>query len=134
MPEWIIIGLVSFFTGVAASLGLGGGFVLLIYLTAFAGVPQLEAQGINLIFFLPIAALSLIFHTKNKLIDKKPLLPSILTGAAAVVLGVLLAGVLGSKWLSKLFAIFILYVGIKELFHKKSEKTAENSGKRLENT
>lgn len=122
MPDWLVIGLVSFFTGVTASMGLGGGFVLLIYLTAFAGVPQLEAQGINLIFFLPIAALSLIFHAKNKLIEKQPLLPTILTGVLGVVLGVFLAGVLGSKWLSKLFALFILFVGLRELFHKKPRK------------
>lgn len=61
--------IVSFLTGVMASLGLGGGMVLILYLTLIAGTGQLEAQGINLFFFLPIAAVSLFFHTKNK--DRK---------------------------------------------------------------
>ena len=55
---YLVVGVVSLLSGVTASMGLGGGFVLLIYLTAFANVPQMEAQLINLIFFLPIGALS----------------------------------------------------------------------------
>ena len=69
--------IVGFLSGVTASLGLGGGFVLLLYLTAIANMDQLQAQGINLVFFLPIAALSLIIHAKNGLIEKEPLLPAI---------------------------------------------------------
>lgn len=56
MMDWIIIGIVAFLTGITASMGLGGGFILVIYLTIFAQMPQLAAQGVNLIFFLPIAA------------------------------------------------------------------------------
>ena len=74
MMDWIIIGIVAFLTGITASMGLGGGFILVIYLTIFAQMPQLAAQGVNLIFFLPIAAFSLIFHIKNKMIEKSVIL------------------------------------------------------------
>ena len=47
----------AFFTGLLASLGVGGGMVLIIWFTAVMGMSQLEAQGINLLFFLPIALL-----------------------------------------------------------------------------
>ena len=53
----VFVGLI---TGAAASMGLGGGFVLLVYLSIFTNTPQDMAQGINLLFFLPIALLSLI--------------------------------------------------------------------------
>lgn len=118
---WISF-LVSFFTGTAASLGLGGGFILLVYLTAFAGVGQLEAQGINLIFFIPIALLSLILHKMNKLLCTKAVLPCIIAGVIGSVIGVLCAGFIGSKLLNKLFAVFIIIVGLKELFHKSDSK------------
>ncbi|MDF2566736.1 MAG: putative rane protein [Oscillospiraceae bacterium] len=118
MPDWVVISIVSFFTGITASLGLGGGFILLIYLTTFQHIPQLEAQGINLIFFIPIAILSLCIHKKNNLIEKKPLVPSMISGFIGVFGGVFLAGLIGSEWLYKLFAVLILYVGIRELFHK----------------
>ncbi len=49
------------------AMGMGGGGVLLIYLTAFAHVPQLKAQGINLISFLPTGLLAtVIYAVKNR--------------------------------------------------------------------
>ena len=62
----IIVGLLA---GVAASMGFGGGFVLIIYMTAFAGVDQVTAQGVNLLFFLPVALVSLVIHQKTGLLN-----------------------------------------------------------------
>lgn len=126
-PDWVILSLVSALTGITASMGLGGGFILVIYLTVFEKTAQLEAQGINLLFFLPIAAFSLIFHAKNHLIEKKVLLPSILPEIAGVFLGVFLARTIGSDLLRKIFAGFVLLVGIREIFSafRKKSKTPE---------
>ena len=117
--QGIIIAIVSFLSGVTASLGLGGGFVLLIYLTAVANVDQMQAQGINLIFFLPIAALSLIFHARNKLLDTRPLVPAIVGGLIGVCVGYGVGRLLGGEWIAKLFALFLFAVGLKELLHRK---------------
>ena len=64
--------LAAFFSGLAGSLGLGGGGVLVLYLVLALGMPQLKAQGINLLFFIPCAALSSIVYSFKKLIDWKP--------------------------------------------------------------
>lgn len=120
---YLVVGVVSLLSGVTASMGLGGGFVLLIYLTAFANVPQMEAQLINLIFFLPIGALSLWFHKKNNLVVKQAILPSILTGVVGVAGGVTVAKFLGDVNLSKVFAVFLFLIGIKELFFKPKENS-----------
>lgn len=112
----IIAGLLS---GVCASMGLGGGFVLLVYLTLFTEIPQKEAQLTNLLFFLPIAVLSVILHLKNRLIDKKVLLKAILLGIVGVCIGAFCTRFIDEKWLSKCFGGFILLIGLKELFHKK---------------
>ena len=123
--DWIIIAAVSLLSGITASMGLGGGFVLLIYLTAFAGMPQMEAQWVNLIFFLPIGALSLWFHKKNNLIVKEAIWPSVLTGVAGVAAGVAAAKFLGNERLTKIFAVFLLFIGLKELFFReKKENTS----------
>ena len=111
--------IVSFFSGMAASMGLGGGFVLLIYLTIFADTPQIEAQGINLIFFIPIAIISLFIHKKNNLIEKPALFPAILTGIAGCIIGVFTATMIPPEILNKIFGCMILLIGLKELFHKK---------------
>lgn len=105
----------GFFSGLTASMGLGGGFVLLICLTGFMGLPQTEAQWINLIFFLPIASLSLVFHRKNGLLQTEQLLPSVLGGLIGAMLGVSGARMLGDANLSKLFAVFMAVIGLKEL-------------------
>ena len=115
---WVGLGIASLLSGAAAAMGLGGGMFLLIYLTALAGMPQLEAQWVNLLFFLPIGSLALVYHVKNKLIEKRAILPAVLAGLAGACLGVLLARSLGGGTLSKAFALFLGVIGLKELFHK----------------
>ena len=65
MTDWLLPLLAGTATGVLSGFGVGGGTLLLIYLTAFAGLPQEQAQGINLLYFLPAAAASLPAHAKN---------------------------------------------------------------------
>lgn len=111
----------AFLTGVFASMGLGGGMVLIVYLTVFAGFSQLVAQGINLVFFIPIAIISLVLHTKNKLVEWKKAVPAVLWGTAAVIISAWLANKIEQSLLSKAFGIFLILMGLKELFFK-SEK------------
>lgn len=115
----LMIALVSFASGLLGSLGMGAGAVLLLYLRVFAGMPQLTAQGVNLIFFLPIALFSVVLHTRHKLIAWKTVLACVVAGIPAVLLGVWLGGWLGGDMLSKLFGGFLLLVGWRELFQKK---------------
>lgn len=111
----------AFLTGVFASMGLGGGMVLIVYLTVFASFSQLAAQGINLVFFIPIAIISLVLHTKNKLVEWKKAVPAFLWGTAAVIISAWLANRIEQSLLSKAFGIFLILMGLKELFFK-SEK------------
>lgn len=111
----------AFLTGIFASMGLGGGMVLIVYLTVFAGFSQLVAQGINLVFFIPIAIISLVLHTKNKLVEWKKSVPAVLWGTAAVIISAWLANRIEQSLLSKAFGIFLILMGLKELFFK-SEK------------
>lgn len=111
----------AFLTGIFASMGLGGGMVLIVYLTVFAGFSQLVAQGINLVFFIPIAIISLVLHTKNKLVEWKKAVPAVLWGTAAVIISAWLANRIEQSLLSKAFGIFLIIMGMKELFFK-SEK------------
>lgn len=120
----IIVGILS---GICASLGIGGGFVLLIYLTAVLSTNQLEAQFINLVFFIPIAILSLIFHIKHKLVVQKVAIKVIITGVIGAIMGVFIATILDAKLLSKLFAMFILVIGIQQLFQKEKTNKEKNT-------
>lgn len=113
----------AFLTGFLSSLGVGGGVILIVYLTVIAGVDQLTAQGINLIFFLPIALLSVIIHRKNKLIDIKQLIPAMIVGSIFSVVGAFAAELIGGELLRKGYGIFVMILGVRSLFQR-SEKNA----------
>lgn len=104
--------------GVLSGFGVGGGTLLLIYMTVFANVPQTLAQGINLLYFLPTAAMALPAHVKNGFVDHNVLLPAILTGLAGTALAAWAATELNTALLHRLFGGFLICVGLSELFRK----------------
>ena len=110
--------LAAFFSGLAGSLGLGGGGVLVLYLVLALGMPQLKAQGINLLFFIPCAVLSSIVYSFKKLIDWKSVLLFAAGGLPGVLLGSLAVSHMNSNIPGKIFGGFLLLMGIKELFRK----------------
>ena len=105
-------------TGVLSAFGVGGGSLLLVYLTAFAGVEQTAAQGINLLYFLPAAAVALPAHWKNGYLDGKTARPAIAAGLSAAALGAWAATGVDVDLLRKGFGVFLLAVGCKELFSR----------------
>lgn len=113
-----MIYIASFFSGIFASLGIGGGVVLLLYLTTFLQVAQKEAGLLNLIFFVPIAILSLILHIKNKLIEVEVIFPCIVGGIFGIALGIFLNTSISNEFLSKVFGVFLVIFGLKLLFTK----------------
>lgn len=62
MKDWILPLIVGAATGVLSGFGVGGGTLLLVYMTAFAGVEQRLAQGINLLYFLPAGLMLSLIH------------------------------------------------------------------------
>ncbi len=114
----LYICLAGLISGLLGAMGLGGGGVLIVYLSFIAGVEQMRAQGINLMFFIPIALLAVIIYVKRGQIKLKRLIPYILSGLPGAVLGTYLGGLLGDGLLSKFFGGALLLLGIKEVFKK----------------
>ena len=52
------IAIASFIIALLSGMGIGSGGLLVIYLTLLEKVPQLTAQGINLLFFIFASASS----------------------------------------------------------------------------
>ncbi len=116
--EWIIAVLAGAATGVLSGFGVGGGSLLLIYMTTFAGVPQTLAQGVNLLYFLPTAATALPAHLKNGYVEKGALLPAIAAGLVCSALTAWAATALDVEVLRKCFGGFLILIGLRELFRK----------------
>jgi hypothetical protein len=112
---WLAAALAGAVTGVLSGFGVGGGSLLLVYLTAVAHVPQTLAQGVNLLYFLPTAATALPAHVKNGCIAREALLPAILAGLAGTAAAAWVATALDVAFLHRCFGVFLLLVGAKEL-------------------
>jgi len=109
---FILVGVIS---GVIAGMGMGGGTLLIPLLTIFLSFPQKSAQGINLLVFIPMSIVALIIHIKNKLVDFKVGIPIICSGIIFSVLGSYLASKISNTFLQKIFAVFLLVVGISQV-------------------
>ena len=118
MKDWFIAALAGAATGVLSGFGVGGGSLLLIYMTTFAGVPQTLAQGVNLLYFLPTAATALPANLKNGYVEKGALLPAIAAGLVCSALTAWAATALDVEVLRKCFGGFLILIGLRELFRK----------------
>ena len=103
-----------FLSSAVAAMGLGGGTILLLYLSFFSTLSQPQMQSLNLLLFLPVAGLSLYFHRKNKLIDTAVLSRCILSGAVGGVVGSLISNRIDPQLLRRFFGIFLLCIGLRE--------------------
>ena len=108
-------------TGILSGFGLGGGTLLLVYMTLVAGLDQTPAQGINLLYVLPAALMALPAHVKNGYIEKPVLLPCIAAGLVCAGLGAWAAACMDTGLLRKGFGAFLILAGLWELFGKEKK-------------
>lgn len=109
----ILSTLLGFLTG----LGVGGGSLLMLWLTGAAGLDMATARGINLLFFLPGAAVSLLLRRRGGVPWKKAL-PAMVCGCLTAGLGTLLSQGLDTALLRKSFGILLLLTGLRELRYR----------------
>ena len=72
MDNKLILAAMGFVVGILSEIGVGGGSLLIILLTLLADAPQQTAHGINLFYFFPTEAASVIIHLKKGLSTNPP--------------------------------------------------------------
>lgn len=112
---------VGLLTGILSGFGIGGGSLLILYMTSFTDIHQYAAGGINLLYFIFCAPAALVSHIKNRLVEKKAVWICTLAGIPSSLLAAWGAAVIDVSLLRRMFGIFLLYIGVKELFCKKAE-------------
>lgn len=100
------------FSGVIAGMGMGGGTFLIPLLIMLCSFTQLQAQSINLLAFIPMAIVSLFVHIKNKLINYKGCGSVIIFAGCGTLVGVMLLNILNIDLIKKLYAVFLLGLGV----------------------
>lgn len=119
-PVAVIVGTAL---GFLAGLGIGGGSLLILWLTIALQMEQSTARCINLLFFLPAAFISILFRKKQGDISLKRLCPAIITGCISAGLFSLLAQTLDTQIIRKGFGVLLLFTGCRELFFPKKRST-----------
>ena len=114
MVKFLVGALLGFLSG----LGVGGGSLLLLWLTLVAGVPQPEARVMNLMFFVPCALVATLFRWKQSKPDWNLALPAVAAGLLGALLGNYLGPNLDTDLLKKAFGILFLITGIRELRYR----------------
>lgn len=104
--------------GLLAGLGMGGGTLTIPILVLFLGVPQLTAQAVNLLSFVPTGSAALCLHVKNGLVETKHILFLLLPATICCVVVSSFAVSLDTEVLKRVYGGFLLAVGIGSLTAK----------------
>ena len=114
-PFQLLLGTVL---GFLAGIGVGGGSLLMLWLTVVMSQSHALARSINLLFFLPSALIACCFRWKQGALDLKAVLPAILAGCLAAGVCSWLGMLLDTSLLKKLFGGLLIITGLRELFYK----------------
>lgn len=117
-PIAIIAGIA---TGYLSGLGVGGGSLLILWLTLVINMPQTQARAINLLFFIAAAGAVSVFRWKKGELDLKKILPAIISGCVFAGIFAWLSNQIDVEKLRKLFGILLLITGVRELFYRPKE-------------
>jgi uncharacterized membrane protein YfcA len=112
----LLLGLAAFGlgTGVAAGLlGVGGGILMVPFLTLAVGLSQHEAQATSLVVVLPTAIVASLELRRRGIGDLGVALRFGVVGALGGVAGALLALALPASTLRVVFAVFLALVGVR---------------------
>lgn len=104
--------------GFLAGIGVGGGSLLILWLTLVLNVSPAAARSINLLFFIPSALIACFFRWKQGVLKWKTLLPAILAGCISAGVLSWVSCILDTRLLKKAFGVLLLLTGIRELLYK----------------
>ena len=117
VPMALVVGTVL---GFLSGLGIGGGSLLILWLTLVVGMEQSAARLLNLLFFLPSAIIACCFRWKQGAVNLKNVLPAAIAGCVGAAAFSRLH--MDTSLLKKLFGILLLVTGLREVFYKPKEE------------
>ncbi len=104
-----------------SGMGVGGGGLFVIYLVFMTELPQLSAQGLNLLFFLCSAGAAMLVHLQKRQIPWRTVALLICFGLVGVFLGTYLSAHLDEGILRKIFGVLLVISGISSLKRQQKE-------------
>ena len=116
MVNDILAGIVGALTGILSGMGIGGGTLLILYLTAVWDVAPTAAAGINLLYFLGCAPSALVVHIREHRVVWRAAIWASVGGGVTALISAFLAPDPTPDLLRRLFGILLLGIGVRELW------------------
>lgn len=115
LPVMILIGILL---GFLSGLGVGGGSLLMLWLTLVLHMEHAIARSINLLFFLPAAVIASFFRWRQGTLNLSKVLPAIVAGCVSAAVFSFISRYTDISLIKKLFGILLLITGLRELFYR----------------
>ena len=104
--------------GFLAGMGVGGGSLLLLWLTQIVKMDPAQARILNLLFFLPAALISSLFRFKHRSIDTRIVIPGMLAGCFAAAVLSMISQSIHTEVAKKLLGGLLIAMGVREVFYR----------------
>lgn len=104
--------------GYLAGLGVGGGSLLMLWLTVILKMDYGKARAVNLMFFLVSATAVSLLRWRKGTIKIKEILPAIIAGSMATAIATFISHSIDHDLIKKIFGLLLLVTGVKELLYR----------------
>lgn len=111
--KYIIIGALG--GAINGIFGAGAGMVLVPLLSEWAKIDYKNALATSVSVVLPISLTSAAVYIFRGGVDMPAVLPYLLGGLLGGIIGGIYFNRVSSKWIRRVFALFIIYGGVKNL-------------------
>ena len=118
MPGFLISFLIATILGFLAGMGVGGGSLLLLWLTQVVMLEQTQARIINLLFFLPAALVATYFRKREQSIDSGVAMTAAVVGCCTALIFTLISRRIDMGLLKKLLGGLLILTGAREIFYR----------------
>ena len=113
--------IISFLSALLAGMGVGSAGFLVVYLTVATAMPQLEAQLMNLIFFIAASSAAIVVNIFKKRLDYKMIAAVSIPGCFGAFCGSAFAHSVSSGFLGRAFAVLLIVMGAISLLKSKKK-------------
>lgn len=119
-----VILVVSTLLGFLSGLGIGGGSLLILWLTLVLKMDHTAARALNLLFFIPSALVACLFRWHRGDLNWKSVLPAVISGCIAAFCFSLLSANMNLDLLKRLFGGLLILTGLREIFFKQKKPSS----------
>ncbi len=123
MTQWIDLAVMALLAVLYGS-GMGGGGLLVVYLTLVRQMGQADAQALNLFFYIAASTASSFFLLKKRNLHYPVVLICSLAGIPGAFCGSLLRKMISTTLLRHLFGAMLVATGASILFSKRPQNEA----------